>query len=107
ANERQAKTLFGPMAYLRAPFAMWLPAVGAYRGKKKTWALRVAEKRKYCGFYPFRIWSKDEVSIFRYRSARDLPVAEAGLDCGPNAPARPWTYNPLSGERLLKHLNNL
>ncbi len=42
-NDRQAKALFGPMPYLYSPFAMWLPNVPAYRGKKKTWALKYAE----------------------------------------------------------------
>jgi glycosyltransferase involved in cell wall biosynthesis len=106
-NDRQARALFGPMAYTRFPFAMWLPEVPAFRGKKKSWTLRVAERRKNCGFYPFRIWSEEESRNFMHRSANDLPVAERYLSCIAHEPPKPWTYNPLTGYRWLQHVNAL
>lgn len=106
-NDRQAAALFGPMAYMRAPFAMWLPEVPAFRGKKKSWALKAAERKKRCGFYPFRIWSEQASRDFVSRSADDLPVAEQYLSCVGREPPKPWTYNPLSGLRWLKHLNTV
>lgn len=107
ANDRQAKELFGMMAYMWLPFAMWLPEVPAYRGKKKTLGLRLAEKKKQVGFYPFRLLLDDEVERTRKQEPPRLPVAEDFLECTSGSPPKPWTYNPLTGLRLLKHLNNL
>ena len=107
-NDQQARDAFGPMAYLRAPFAMWLPEVGAFRGKRKTWALKLAECRKQCGFYPFQIWSDERAHRFIKRpDDGEPPIAEEHLECIGKTPAKPWTYNPLSGLRLLKQLNGL
>lgn len=106
-NDRQAKALFGAMPYMHAPFAMWLPEVPAYRGKQKTFALKVAERKRRCGFYPFVFWREDQVASFLQRPRTQLPVAEDFLTCEPSPAHTPWTYNPLTGQRLLKHLNNL
>lgn len=106
-NDRQAKNLFGMMAYLWLPFAMWLPEVPAYRGKKKTLGLRLAESRKQVGFYPFRILSEEEVDRARKQTPSQLPVAEDILQCASGSPPKPWTYNPLTGLRFYKHMNNL
>ncbi len=107
ANDKQARDLFGMMAYMWLPFAMWLPEVPAYRGKKKTLGLRMAEQKKRVGFYPFRLLSEDEVAHMQGHESPQLPVAEDFLECTPSSPPRPWTYNPLTGLRLLKNLNNL
>lgn len=107
ANDRQARALFGPMPYLRSPFAMWLPSVPAYRGKQKTWALKRAEVKMRCGFYPFRLWSEGKSEAFLNRAPERLPVAEDFLTCVDRTPPAPWAYNPLTGQRWLKHLNNL
>lgn len=106
-NDRQAKTLFGPMPYLYSPFAMWLPNVPAYRGKRKTWALKRAEAKIQCGFYPYRIWSAEQSERFLSRPAGHLPIAEDYLECEGEAPPTPWRYTPLSGQRWLKHLNSI
>ncbi len=106
-NDRQAKALFGPMPYLYSPFAMWLPNVPAYRGKKKTWALKYAEKKARCGYYPFKIWSTEKSRQFLARAGKQPPVAQTHLTCEGQTPPTPWRYNPLSGNRLLKHLNSL
>ena len=107
ANECQAKELFMGMAYMCAPFAMWLPEVPAYRGKSKTLGLRLAERARHCGFYPYKIWSQVEAERFTNRSERSLPVAEEFLSCSPEPPFKPWTYNPLSSHKLYKLLNSL
>lgn len=106
ANDKQAKGLFGMMAYMWLPFAMWLPEVPAYRGKKKTFGLQMAERKKQVGFYPFRLLSEDEVDRLQGRESPQLPVAEDFLECTSGSPPRPWTYNPLTGLTLLKNLNN-
>ncbi|MFO8113226.1 MAG: glycosyltransferase [Desulfosalsimonadaceae bacterium] len=107
ANSRLAQKYFLPMGYLFAPFAMWLPEVPAYRGKKKTFALRLAEKKRRCGYYPYRIMDPAEVKRLKERSPSVLPVAEAFLACDGKEPSRPWAYNPLTGLRWLKLLNQL
>ncbi|MEH6560047.1 MAG: glycosyltransferase family A protein [Marinobacter sp.] len=106
SNDRQARQLFGLMAYMWLPFAMWLPEVPAYRGKNKTLGLRLAEKNKQVGFYPFDLWSKELAEARKENSQGRVPVAEELLECTPVTPKKPWTYNPLTGFRLLKHLNN-
>jgi len=107
ANERQARELFLGMAYMWSPFAMWLPEVPAYRGKSKTLGLRLAERTRHCGFYPYKLWSQTEADRFANRSERSLPVAEEFLSCSPEPPFKPWTYNPLSSHKLYKMLNSL
>lgn len=106
SNDRQARHFFGVMAYMWMPFAMWLPEVPAYRGKNKTLGLRLAEKKKQVGFYPFDLWS-EELKEERARTSQgNLPVAEDLLECSPITPKKPWTYNPLTGFQFLKKLNN-
>ena len=107
ANDNQARAHFGMMAYMWLPFAMWLPEVPAYRGKKKTLGLRLAEKKKRVGFYPFKLLSDEEVASARHQERYRLPIAEDYLECTPESPPTPWTYNPLTGLRLLKNMNNL
>jgi glycosyltransferase involved in cell wall biosynthesis len=106
-NDRQAQGLFGRMGHLFAPFAMWLPEVPAYRGKKKTLALRIAEKRRACGLYPFQIMSSQAVEAMYSRSAEVLPVAEDFVTCENDRLPKPWCYYPMQGSRWLKKLNTL
>jgi len=105
-NDKQAKRLFGPMIYMYSPFAMWLPDVPTWRGKRKTLGLRLAEKKKRCGFYPFRVLSEQESIAFVSRAPKDLPVAESFLHCTSQIPSKPWSYNPLTKQRWFKLLNN-
>lgn len=105
ANERKAAALFEPLGQLFAPFAMWLPEVPAWRGKRKTLALRLAEQRRGCGFHPFDIMSGEEATALAARDPAVLPVAEDYLRC-PSAPRQPWSYYPLQHSRLLKKLNS-
>lgn len=106
-NNRQARELFSMMAYMWLPFAMWLPEVPAYRGKHKTLGLKLAERKKRVGFFPFRLWTEEDVVDARENAASQLPVAEDCLSCVPQDPPKPWTYNPLTGLRFYKQLNNI
>ena len=106
-NDRKAKNLFGMMSYMWLPFAMWLPEVPAYRGKHKTLGLRLAESKKQVGFFPFKIWTSEATEKAQHNAGQKLPIAEDWLECLPYDPPKPWTYNPLTGLRLYKYLNNL
>ncbi len=107
ANDRQARSLFQPMAYLKSPFAMWLPRSRAYRGRIRTLGMTLAEKRNQCGFYPFRFWTPQQTKAFRARSPQLPAVAEEFLECERGNPQQPWSYNPLYGVRLYKQMDRL
>ncbi|MGD9660894.1 MAG: glycosyltransferase family 2 protein [Porticoccaceae bacterium] len=106
ANEKQARALFAPMAYLANPFAVWLPAATAWRGKRRTWALRRGEKRHRCGFHPVRIMDADQNNQFLCRDAARLPIAEDWLTLKGESLQKPWVYHPLQNSRWLKWLNS-
>jgi glycosyltransferase involved in cell wall biosynthesis len=106
-NDRQAKQLFGPMAYLKAPFAMWLPEVPTYRGKRKTLALKIAERQRRSGYFPFRILSEGDVAALRNRSPEILPIAEDFLSCCNGDPKKPWAYHPMQDDRWLQKLSSV
>lgn len=106
-NDEQASRLFGRMGYLHAPFAMWLPEVPAYRGKKKTLGLKLAERKRRCGFYPFEIMGEAEAQSLRERDPSILPRAEDFLRCSPQEPPKPWAYNPLTDTGWIKLLNQI
>lgn len=107
-NERQAAVLYPPMGQLRAPFLMWLPGAPAWRGKRKTLALRHAEREGACGFYPYQALSADAERRLLDRDATELPVAEDFLALEDETSLqRPWRYYPLQGRPLLKKLSSL
>lgn len=106
-NDGLASQLFGSMGYLHTPFAMWLPEVPAYRGKKKTLGLKLAEKKRRCGFYPFEILGEEEARALRQRDPAILPKAEDFLRCTPEDPPKPWAYNPLTDTGWIKLLNQV
>lgn len=108
-NEQQARRLFpGRMHHLFSPFMMWLPSVPAWRGKKKTWALRLAESRDHCGFHPLAQMSDEDCMALNTRSPAQLPVADDFLRLQHPAPLPvPWRYYPLQGRRWLKILNSI
>ncbi|MBD3640087.1 MAG: glycosyltransferase [Marinobacter sp.] len=107
ANNQQAAKHFMPMGYLHAPFAMWLPEVPAYRGKKKTLGLKLAEKKRKCGYYPFALMSESEIADLKERPESNLPIAEDFLHCIDHEPPKPWAYNPLTNTGWIKKLNQL
>lgn len=106
-NELQAKASFRQIAYLRVPFAAWLPNVPAFRGKIQTWAMRKAQTLSNSGFYPIKIMTDSEAERCRRRENSVIPYAEDFLSVKGEAVSRPWTYYPLQGRRWLKRLNQL
>src|SRR5690606_7680276 len=67
-NEQQARQHFDQMVYLKNPFVAWLPGAPAWRGKRRTLAMRWAEKFRCCGFYPLQIMAAEESDRFCQRS---------------------------------------
>jgi len=118
ANDQKAAVQFERLGFLASPFAMWLPNVPVWRGKKKTLAIKLAEKRNKCGMYPFRIMTDAESIEFRQRDKTQVPFAEAFLDLDYSsavsvhtsskiAPLKePWRFSALSGEKLLQFVHN-
>lgn len=106
-NDRQAAKAFGRIAHLFAPFAMWLPKAPAYRGKRKTLALKVAEKRRKCDFYPFHYLTHAQERALFQRPPEILPVGEDFLASTTSETEKPWVYYPLQGSRWLKTMNNV
>lgn len=114
-NEQQARQHLDQMVYLKNPFVAWLPGAPAWRGKRRTLAMRWAEKSRRCGFYPFKIMSTDDATAFCRRSHELLPLAESclelrGGECGTEHSAginKPWFYYPLQNKRGLKLLNKI
>lgn len=106
-NEVRARASFGKMGFLRNPFAMWLPAVPAWRGKRKTVALRLAEKRAGVGFHPFKPLEGQSLEEFLARDVSILPVAEDWLQLDSGHLTTPWSYHPLQNQRLLGWLNSI
>ncbi|WP_051687191.1 glycosyltransferase [Microbulbifer sp. HZ11] len=105
-NNRRAAKIFCRMARMRAPFAMWLPNGGAYRGKQKSLALRFGEWVRSCGFYPLRMMSGEEVAVLQESQPPRLPVAEEFLSAERRLKT-PWAYDPMQGAGWLKLLDRL
>jgi len=106
-NDRQAKALFGPMIYLLTPFAMWLPEVPTYRGKRKTLALRIAERQRRSGFFPYALLSGEQVQAMLDRDPQQLPFAEDFLACQNGDPKKPWAYHPMQDSKWLQKLSSV
>jgi glycosyltransferase involved in cell wall biosynthesis len=111
-NEQQARQYFEQMGYLRNPFVAWLPGAPAWRGKRRTLALKWAEKSRRCGFYPFNIMSDEQSAAFCARDSGQLPIAEtyltlAAVDGKPADLDKPWFYYPLQNRRVLKLANRM
>lgn len=107
ANNIEAEKKFSRLGYLYAPFAMWLPEVPAYRGKNKTLGLKLAEKKRKCGYYPFALLTGKEIDTLLNRPHTKLPIAENFLQCKEYEPTKPWSYNPLTRTKFLKKINQL
>jgi len=107
ANDLQARENFETIAYMFTPFAMWLPDVPAYRGKIKTVALKLAEKRRKCGFFPYEMLDENQIDHLQSRPKDVLPFAEDFLTCVKQDLGKPWRYYPMQDSRLLKKLNSL
>lgn len=107
-NEQQARQHFQQMGYVRNPFVAWLPGAPAWRGKRRTAAMKYAERSRHCGFYPLQIMSEQQSSAFCARADDQLPLAESVLTLESERKLeKPWFYYPLQDRRLLKQLNRL
>ncbi|TRX58158.1 hypothetical protein [Thalassomonas sp. M1454] len=106
-NNSQAKDLFGKMGFIKNPFLMQLPSAPAYRGKTKTWGLKMAEDYNECGFHPLSYMSDTENDLFVNRSAKKLPVAEDFLKLKHKELRKPWAINPFQGTKFLKPLHKI
>lgn len=106
-NEQQARQHFDQMLYLKNPFVAWLPGAPAWRGKRRTLAMRWAEKSRRCGFYPLTVMTPGEAEGFCQRSPDLLPLAESFLTLRHGELRKPWFYYPLQNKRGLKLLNKI
>lgn len=106
-NEQQARQHFEQMIYLKNPFVAWLPGAPAWRGKRRTLAMRWAENKRQCGFYPLQTLDRAQTAAFCQRPPEQLPLAEHYLSLQQGSLAKPWFYYPLQGQRGLKLLNKL
>lgn len=106
-NESQAKTHFRPIAYMRNPFAAWLPNVPAFRGKVQTWAMRRAQQLSKSGFYPLDTLSEEDCRYLLSRDVKLLPYAEDFLRVRQGTVTQPWCYYPLQNYRWLKRLSHI
>jgi hypothetical protein len=106
-NERQAREHLAQMAYWRNPFVAWLPNVPAFRGKKRTFALRLAQRLRGSGFYPLVYLSPDQHRAFIDRPNTAFPYAEDFLQVRNGPVPQPWHYYPLQGSAALKLLNSV
>lgn len=118
ANDQRAEQQFARLGFLANPFAMWLPNVPVWRGKKKTLAIKLAERRNRCGLYPFKIMTAERADAFSERDKAQMPFAESCLevDYAKAIPIdgtseirslrEPWRFSALSGEKILQILHN-
>lgn len=106
-NERQARERLAQMAYWRDPFVAWLPNVPAFRGKKSTLALHLAQRLRRSGFYPLDYLSAEQNRVFVERPATAFPYAEDFLHVRNGPVSQPWIYYPLQGSTTLKLLNSV
>lgn len=106
-NERQARERLAQMAYWRDPFVVWLPNVPAFRGKKSTLALRLAQRLRRSGFYPLDYLSAEQNRVFVERPVSAFPYAEDFLQVRNGPISQPWIYYPLQGSTALKLLNSV
>lgn len=106
-NEIQAQSFFEPMHCMLNPFIVWLPNVSCYRGKKKSFALKLAEKKSKAGLYPAKIMTEEESKDFINRNIKTLPFAENYISIVGVNLKKPWSLHPLEGRRILKFLDKI
>ena len=107
-NEAHARELLPRMGFMQHPFLALLPNVPAWRGKRKTLALRLAEKLRRCGLHPYALMDEARNQAFRQRDPAQLPIAEDWLQlANDNTLPKPWLSHPLQGSSLLRLLNSL
>ncbi len=106
-NDQQAGEKYGKMGLMCNPFCLWLPNVPAFRGKRKTLALKLAERMRKSDLYAVEIMDDEQAHAFCHRDKSQLPVAEDFLTLKKGPLKTPWAYYALDGLTFMKYLNRL
>lgn len=106
-NDQKAGDMFGKMGFMCNPFCLWLPNVPAFRGKRKTLALKLAERMRKSDLYAVDIMTDEQAQAFCSRDKSKLPVSEDFLTLKNGKLKTPWAYYALDGLTLMKHLNRI
>ncbi len=106
-NAEAAQQHFGAMGFMLNPFVMFLPQVPVYRGKKKSFAVALAEK--YSGDQPkaFAAMTELQLQQLLQRDASTLPVAEHFLSCIDQTVKTPFQYSAVNAYPLLRALHKI
>jgi glycosyltransferase involved in cell wall biosynthesis len=107
ANAEVAAATFGEMGYMAHPFVMYLPQVPVYRGKRRSLAVTLAERRSGSSPKSLLIMTGEQNAAFKERPLTDLPVAENYLQCRDAGVKRPFHYTVVNAYPLLRMLHKL
>ena len=94
-NERQARSRFQKMGFVRDPFLMYLPDVRCWRGGQQTIWRHIAEGILPAGVNHYEELTKQEIRTLRQRPYEILPVAEDFLS-NRWPTKKPFSYDSLS-----------
>lgn len=104
-NALTAQQHFGSMGFMLHPFAMFLPQVPVYRGKRKSFAVTLAEKRSGTEPKVFTAMTEQQLQLFLQRDPQQLPVAEQFLRCNDIKVKQPFQYSAVNAYPLLRVLH--
>jgi glycosyltransferase involved in cell wall biosynthesis len=105
ANAAQAHAKFDKMGVWADPIMMHLPSVPVFRGKQKTWSMRMADRLLGTDPKPYRPLTREQTDALCSRPLSVLPFAEDFLDCTDPKVKKPFHYSSVSAVPLL-HLTN-
>lgn len=89
------------------PFAMFLPEVPVSRHKRRTWGMRLVERRTGHRPKAYEPMSAAEIQVLKERDLAELPVAERFLRCADKDVRRPFTYHVINRFPMLRVLDKL
>lgn len=101
-NAQRAMETFGGMGMMRDPFVMFLPQVPVFRGKQKTWPVRIAERLAGNEPKSFRPMQAPDVERLRNRDIHQLPVAENYLTPNDSKVKKPFQYSVVNVYPVLR-----
>lgn len=106
-NAVQAQQHFGAMGFMLHPFVMFLPQVPVYRGKRKSYAVTLAQR--WSGEQPksFLPLNQTQLNQLLQRNPEVLPVAEQFLHCIDPKIKRPFQYSAVNAYPLLRVLHKI
>jgi len=107
ANADSAMRHFGLMGFMACPFVMFLPQVPVYRGKRKSWAVRIAERRVGEAPKTFEPMSPADLRRFKQRDLSVLPVAEHFLNTRDRRVKKPFEYSAVNVFPLLHGIHRI